>query len=180
METEQQVVYQLKSTTELTIKGLYHLLAAMHQVIHDGVEKHQAATTVLGEQNLYKLMNATDASLDSVNFQKKGETPVDLNLVRDELNKQGFAFAFQQNKDGSVTIFFKVKDQKLAKNALRQYMNGIGDDIKQGKTETIRVFAKDPQKQNFEEKMAEAKAEMKNTKSYYKAETILKTKGKGR
>jgi hypothetical protein len=113
-----------------------------------------------GETNLYKLMSRSDP-LTSAFLNEK----VDFNQLKEQLNNQGLPFSFRETKEGTE-LFFRVKDQELAKKALERVIL----DIKK----SPKSILKKPGSMTFDEKVAYVKRS-----NMYKG-NVNKTVSKGR
>lgn len=93
-----------------------------------------------GETNLYKLMSRSDPLTSAFLHEK-----VDFNQLKEQLENQGLPFSFRETKEGTE-LFFRVKDQELAKKALERVILDI-------KKSPISVLKK-PNSMTFDEKVA--------------------------
>jgi hypothetical protein len=139
---QEKVVHKLTTTSRLTIKSLANVLEALGGWLGYRI----ANRNLSGEQTYYRLLNHSQSTpLTSTQLNQS----VDLMKLRTLLNEQGLAFAFKTNLDQTTTLFFKVKDQALAKNAFEK---GFEDLMRDPQAFADKV-TRDPNKQTFEEKV---------------------------
>lgn len=144
------------------VSTLDKVLQVLNHLSMEGIEKlTDARFPMSGETNLYKLMNRSDP-LTSVFLNKK----VNLEALKQALTSQGLPFSFKESDEGTH-LFFRVKDQELAKKGLES---------------VIQSIKKHPQKvlqrynsQTFEERIRKAKEVRQYTGRMSHAPT--KTKG---
>ncbi|TRW66520.1 DUF3801 domain-containing protein [Lactococcus lactis] len=117
--------------------------------LHTWLERQDASTT--GQNKLHRLLNATDPVTSQFLRQE-----VDLKKVKHYFEEQGLPFAFKKVDQGT-NIFFKVKDEILAKKALE----GIFDELTAHPAEVASQLVKSPKVQTFEEKLEAGKAKEK-------------------
>ncbi len=117
-----------------------------------------------GETNLYKLMSRSDPLTSAFLHEK-----VNLNKLKEALEEQGLPFSFNETKEGTH-LFFRVKDNELAKNALETVIKNIQKDPKR--------LLKKPNSMTFDEKVAYVKQAKKYQGSIEKTATMSKGRGK--
>ena len=115
--------------------------------LHTWLERQDTLTT--GQNKLHRLLNATDPVTSQFLRQE-----VDLKKVKHYFEEQGLPFAFKKVEHGT-NIFFKVKDEALAKKALE----GILAELTTRPAEVVSQLVKNPNVQTFEEKLKAGKAQ---------------------
>lgn len=115
--------------------------------LHTWLERQDTPTT--GQNKLHRLLNATDPVTSQFLRQE-----VDLKKVKHYFEEQGLPFAFKKVEQGT-NIFFKVKDEALAKKALE----GIFAELTTRPAEVASQLVKNPNVQTFEEKLKAGKAQ---------------------
>lgn len=117
-----------------------------------------------GETNLYKLMNRSDPLTSAFLHEK-----VDLSKLKKYLSDQGLPFAFKETAAGT-NLYFRVKDEALAKKAIERVITDIKNDPKK--------ILRTPGTMTFEEKVAYARNNPKYKGSIDKAPDLTKGRGK--
>lgn len=93
---------------------------------------------------------------------------VDFNQLKEQLNNQGLPFSFRETKEGTE-LFFRVKDQELAKKALERVIL----DIKK----SPKSILKKPGSMTFDEKVAYVKQTNVYKGSINKSNPLSKGRG---
>jgi hypothetical protein len=117
-----------------------------------------------GETGLYKLLGSSEPVTSTLLHEQ-----VKLSTVKKFLEDQGLPFAFKQTSDGTL-LYFRVKDQELAKNALKATLNKLAKQPK--------YFLKTPGTMSFEQRVAYAR----NSPNYKGKVSVspVKAPGKGK
>lgn len=160
---QQEIIHQYSMVGTSTLDKV---LQVLNHLSMEGLEKlYDSQLPMKGETNLYKMMNRSDP-LTSAHLNEK----VDLMKLKAALTNQGLPFSFKTTSSGS-TLFFRVKDKELAKNALENVLRGI----KKSPGKILRT----PGKMTFEEKVAYARSQY-TYKGSLSQQTLRQATAKGR
>lgn len=143
---QKEVVHKFLVVGRITVDKLFQILADLSL---DGAQKLLDVRSMQGEVPLYKLLNQEEA-LTSKFLQLSNE--IDIVKLKDYMKGQGLPFAYRKT-EGGITLFFRIKDQELAKKALKN----IYQDAVNNAQEFSKKILKKPGQMNFEERMAYAK-----------------------
>lgn len=144
---QKETVHQMTNMGTMSMKRLIDVMIAMQYYIREKGSANQTKT-FSGQQTFYKMMNQSSDPLSSQEIHQE----VDFDKLKTYLNEQGLPFAFRQNKDGSQTLFFRVKDQELAAKAMDKVLQQIVNDPQAVKAKIER----DKNKVTFDEKVQAA------------------------
>jgi hypothetical protein len=159
---QKEVVHKYFVLGRTTLDKTLQLLS--HLSMEGFIKMKNSRFPMKGETNLYKLMNQSDP-LTSKFLNEK----VDLSKLKEYLSDQGLPFAFKETAAGT-NLYFKVKDEALAKKAIERVIT----DIKKNPKKILRT----PGTMTFEEKVAYARNNPKYKGSISKAPELTKGRGK--
>lgn len=139
---QEQVIDKFLVNGTTTLRTVLKILENLSSDgLHVWLERHDEPTT--GENKLHRLLNAKDPVTSQFLRQE-----VDLKKVKHYFNAQGLPFAFKK-VEGGTNLFFKVKDEALAKKALE----GIFEQLTTHPAETASQMVRPQGTQTFEEKL---------------------------
>ncbi|CUW08381.1 MULTISPECIES: DUF3801 domain-containing protein [Leuconostoc] len=149
---QKETVHQMTSMGTMSMKRFIDMMIALQYFIREKVGEKQTKT-FSGQQSIYKMMNQSTDPLTSKEIHQE----VDLEKLKNYLDEQSLPFSFRKNKDGSQTLFFRVKDQELAAKAMAKVLNQIVNDPHAVKVQIER----DKYRKTFDEKVQQAETTTK-------------------
>ncbi|MFC4652733.1 DUF3801 domain-containing protein [Lactococcus nasutitermitis] len=145
---QEQVIDKFVVNGTNTLRTILKILESLSSDgLHTWLERQDTPTT--GQNKLHRLLNATDPVTSKFLRQE-----VNLKKVKHYFDDQGLPFAFRRVEHGT-NIFFKVKDEALAKKALE----GILSELTTRPAEVASQLVKNPNVQTFEEKLKAGKTQ---------------------